>query len=102
MNLAIQDGQKTREGPLVEAGICTVSGKERKGFLKRGDQIVLGGRYRRVGIGVGGSCSEEQPGHDGSVQCKVRKSDAEMSCKLKGWVSPQWGNFIETEPVASP
>lgn len=74
MNLAIQDGQKTRKGPLVEAGICTVSGKERKGFLKRGDQIVLGGRYRRVGIGVGGSRSEEQPGHDRSLMQRCRAS----------------------------
>lgn len=92
MNLAIQDGQKTRKGPLVEAGICTVSGKERKGFLKRGDPIVLGteGGHR------GGRVTLRET-------TRARwKSDAGMSCSLKGWVSPQWGPFIETELVTPP
>lgn len=55
MDLAIQDGQKTRESPLSSGrggGIHAVSGKKRKNFLNRGSQIVLGERYRKVGMRV--------------------------------------------------
>lgn len=54
MDVAIQDGQKTRESPLSSrgGGIHAVSGKKRKNFLNRGSQIVLGERYRKVGMRV--------------------------------------------------
>lgn len=52
MDLTIQDGQKTREGPLIEGGIRAVSEKKRKNFLNRGSQTVLGVGYRKVGMSV--------------------------------------------------
>lgn len=51
MDLAIQDGQKTRESPLSKGGHSCCVWKE-ENFLHRGSQIVLGGRYRKVGMRV--------------------------------------------------